>query len=124
MKFKNFLENLYLGHLDTEVFRSLSDLKTDDQTIELIERFQDISHKELLAELKTLGFFGLDIPEAYGGLGLSLPQYLRIVENVATQNLDLGFTAFTHLSIGTKGIILFDLYNKIDFSSNPVACPI
>jgi alkylation response protein AidB-like acyl-CoA dehydrogenase len=138
MNFKNFLENLDLGHLDTEVFRSLSDSKTDDQTSELIEPFNDISQKcpptdlekmgkvpkELLAELKTLGFFGLDIPEAYGGLGLSLPQYLRIVEDVATQNLDLGFTAFTHLSIGTKGIILFDLYNKIDFSSNPVACPI
>ena len=121
MKFRNFLENLYLGRLDTEVFRSLSDSKTDDQTIELIERFHDISQKfppsdleklgkvpkELLAELKTLGFFGLDIPEAYGGLGLSLPQYLRIVEDVATQNLDLGFTAFAHLSIGTKGIILF-----------------
>ncbi|MGD1974889.1 MAG: acyl-CoA dehydrogenase family protein [Desulfobacterales bacterium] len=138
MIFKNFLENLYLGELDTEVFQSLSGPKTDDQTSELIKRFQDISKKyppsnlekmgkvpkELLAELKTHGFFGLDIPEAYGGLGLSLPQYLRIVENVATQNLDLGFTALAHLSIGTKGIILFDLYSKIDFSSNPVACQI
>jgi acyl-CoA dehydrogenase family protein 9 len=87
----------------------------------LIERFHDISQKfppsalekmgkvpkELLEELKTLGFFGLDIPKAYGGLGLSLPQYLRIVEDVATQNLDLGITALAHLSIGTKGIILF-----------------
>jgi hypothetical protein len=67
MKFRNFLENLYLGRLDTEVFRSLSDSKTDDQTIELIERFHDISQqfppsdlektgkvpKELLAELKA-----------------------------------------------------------------------
>ena len=43
MKFRNFLENLYLGRLDTEVFRSLSESKTDDQTIELIERFHDIS---------------------------------------------------------------------------------
>ncbi len=121
MIFKNFLENLYLGHLDIDVFRSLSDSKTDDRTIELIERFHEISQKfsssdlekmgkvpkELLAELKTHGFFGLDIPEAYGGLGLSLPQYLRIVEKMATQNLDLGFTALAHLSIGTKGIKLF-----------------
>ena len=121
MKFRNFLENLYLGRLDTELFRSLSDSKTDDQIITLIERFREISQKfpaselekmgkvpkELLEELKTLGFFGLDIPEAYGGLGLSLPQYLRIVEAVATQNLDLGITALAHLSIGTKGIILF-----------------
>jgi len=121
MKFKNFLEDLYLGHLDTEVFRSLSDSKAEDQTLALIERFRDISQKfpasdlekkgkvpkELLEELKAIGFFGLDIPENYGGLGLSLPQYLKIVEDVATQNLDLGFTALAHLSIGTKGILLF-----------------
>ncbi len=121
MIFKNFLENLYLGEMDTEVFGSLSDPKTDDHTSELIKRFHEISQKfspsdlekigkvpkELLVELKTHGFFGLNIPETYGGLGLSLPQYLKIVEKVATQNLDLGFTALAHLSIGTKGIILF-----------------
>ena len=121
MKFKNFLENLYLGRLDTEVFRTLADSKTEDQTMELIERFHQIGlkfpasdlekmgsvPKELLAELKKIGFFGLDIPEVYGGLGLSLPQYLRIVEDVANQNMDLGITALAHLSIGTKGITLF-----------------
>ena len=33
MKLKNFLENVYLGRLDTEVFRSLAGSKTEDQTL-------------------------------------------------------------------------------------------
>jgi acyl-CoA dehydrogenase family protein 9 len=121
MKNKNFLENLYFGYLDTEVFRFLSDSETEDQIRELIKRFHEISQKfpasdlekigmvpkELLAELNKIGFFGLDIPKVYGGLGLRLPQYLKVVENVATRNIDLGITALAHLSIGTKGILLF-----------------
>jgi acyl-CoA dehydrogenase family protein 9 len=121
--------------MDTEDFQSLYDSKTDDQTKELIERLHDISQKfppsdsekmgsvpnELLAELKTLGFFGLDIPEAYGGLGLSLLQSLRVVESMATQNLDLGITALAHLSIGTKGIILFGTEEQIRKYLGPAA---
>ena len=45
MNYKNFLEKLYFGHLDTEVFRSLSDLKIDNHVQELLERFQKISQK-------------------------------------------------------------------------------
>ena len=121
MNYKNFLEKLYFGHLDAEVFRSLSDPKIEDQVQKLLERFHEISQKfpssdlekigtvpkELLTELKQVGFFGLDIPKDFGGLGLNLCQYLKIVEEVATQNLDLGITALAHLSIGTKGILLF-----------------
>jgi len=55
MKFKNFLENLYLGHLDTEVFRSLSDSKAEDQTLALIERFRDISQKFPAPDLEKKG---------------------------------------------------------------------
>ena len=49
--------------------------------------------KELLAELKMVGFFGLDIPKVYGGLGLSLPQYLKIVEEVDNK---AAFAAWTN----------------------------
>ena len=85
----------YFGYLDTEVFRSLSDSETEGEILELINRFHEISQrfpasdlekmgmvpKELLAELNKIGFFSLDIPKVNGGLGLSLPQYLKVVEN-------------------------------------------
>jgi acyl-CoA dehydrogenase family protein 9 len=60
-----------------------------------------------MEELKKAGFFGLDIPLTYGGIGLNLFQYLSVVEAVASQSMDMGITALAHLSIGTKGILLF-----------------
>jgi acyl-CoA dehydrogenase family protein 9 len=121
MDFKNFLEKLYFGHLDLETFRNYPDHDFKEQIQEIIAQYDEISEKfplskeensglvskELLEELKSIGFFGLDIPEVYGGLGLSLAQYLTVVENVATRSMDLGITALAHLSIGTKGILLF-----------------
>ena len=121
MDFKNFLEKLYFGHLDMKTFRNYPDHDFKEQTQEIIAQYDEISgkfplskeensglvSKELLDELKSIGFFGLDIPKAYGGLGLSLPQYLTVVENVATRSMDLAITALAHLSIGTKGILLF-----------------
>jgi acyl-CoA dehydrogenase family protein 9 len=121
MDFKNFLEKLYFGHLEMETFRNYPNHDFKEQIQEIIAQYDEISgkfplskaensglvSKELLDELKLIGFFGLDIPEVYGGLGLSLSQYLTVVENVATRSMDLGITALAHLSIGTKGILLF-----------------
>ncbi len=44
---------------------------------------------------------------AYGGVGLSLLHYLKVVEKVVKLDMSLGITALAHLSIGTKGIVLF-----------------
>jgi hypothetical protein len=55
MKYKNFLENLYFGYLDTEVFRSLSDSETEDQILELINRFHEISQKFPSSDLEKMG---------------------------------------------------------------------
>ena len=121
MDFENFLEKLYFGHLDMEIFRNYPDHDFKEQIQEIIAQYDEISGKfplseeensglvpkELLDELKSIGFFGLDIPQVYGGIGLSLSQYLTVVENVATRSMDLAITALAHLSIGTKGILLF-----------------
>jgi acyl-CoA dehydrogenase family protein 9 len=56
---------------------------------------------------KELGFFGLVIPEEYGGYGLNTTSYVRILEEVG--NID-GSTALllgAHQSIGLKGLLLF-----------------
>jgi acyl-CoA dehydrogenase family protein 9 len=63
--------------------------------------------RELLTKLGTIGFFGLTIPTAYGGLGLSLRQYLKVVEEIASRDLALALLSLAHLSIGMKGILLF-----------------
>ena len=121
MNFDNFLANIYFGSLDVERFHSFSDLEEDDKTREIIEKYVEIikrypsSHleeqgtvpAELLEELRRIGFFGLNIPEEYGGVGLNLKQYLKVVEEIAGHDLALAIISLAHLSIGCKGIALF-----------------
>jgi len=121
MNFDNFLANIYFGALDVERFHSFRDLEEDGKTREVIEKYKEITEKypsshleeqgtvpaELLEELKRIGFFGLNIPEAYGGVGLNLKQYLKVVEEIAGRDLALAIISLAHLSIGCKGIALF-----------------
>ena len=121
IQFSNFLADIYFGHLNKDIFHGFKDSKDDDRTNNFIEHYLKISQQypprqleadgsvssELLEELKSIGFFGLNISSTYGGAGLSLRRYLKVVEVVAAQSLALGFTSLAHLSIGVKGILLF-----------------
>jgi acyl-CoA dehydrogenase family protein 9 len=121
MNFDNFLSNIYFTTLDMELFHSFRDLEEDDKSREAIEKYQKITERypssyleeqgtvpsELLEELKKIGFFGLNIPKEYGGVGLSLRQYLKVVEVLAGSDLSLALISLAHLSIGCKGIVLF-----------------
>jgi len=121
MNFDNFLANIYFGSLDMERFHSFRDLEENDKTREIIEKYHEITEKypssyleeqgtvpaELLEALKKMGFFGLNIPEGYGGVGLSIRQYLKVVEVLSISDLALALISLAHLSIGCKGIVLF-----------------
>ena len=61
---------------------------------------------DVIAEMRELGFFGLSIPEEYGGIGLSMTEEVLAV-------LELGWTspAFrsvfgTNVGIGSQGIVI------------------
>jgi acyl-CoA dehydrogenase family member 9 len=121
MNFESFLGNIYFGSLDMERFHSFKDLDEDEKTKEIINRYFQVTKKyppsyleqqgtipeELLEALKQIGFFGLNIPEKYGGAGLSLRQYLQVVAEIAGKDLALALVSLAHLSIGCKGIVLF-----------------
>ena len=121
MKPNNFLSNLYAGNFIEEIFFGYHDMCPNEAADDLMSAFLAISKKyppqqleaqgpltdEILDQLKKANFFGLSIPAAYGGVGLQIHQYLKVVEQIASQNLVLGFTAMAHLSIGLKGIVLF-----------------
>jgi acyl-CoA dehydrogenase family protein 9 len=121
MQDDTFLINAIFGVLDIGRMRNFSDLAADEKTLAVIRRFHEI-HTEFpaaeldekgiipeaaLKRLREIGFFGLIIPAAYGGMGLNLQHYLKVTEEIVAQNISLGFTALAHLSIGTKGILLF-----------------
>ncbi|UCE84236.1 MAG: acyl-CoA dehydrogenase family protein [Deltaproteobacteria bacterium] len=121
MNLDSFLANIYFGSLDLERLYSFKDPEEDEKTRKIINKFLELNKKyppayleregvvpaELLDELKKIGFFGLNIPEEYGGVGLNLWQYQRVAEEMASQDMALALIALAHLSIGAKGILLF-----------------
>ena len=121
MEYENFLINLYFGTLDTDLFNRFQEFQPDESTRGIIQNYLEVNSEyppavleekgmvpaELLEKLGRNDFFGLTIPKQYGGIGLSLRQYLHIVESLVSQNMSLGILALAHLSIGIKGIILF-----------------
>jgi acyl-CoA dehydrogenase len=61
---------------------------------------------DIVEDMKAMGLFGLTVPEAYGGIGLSVSQEVRV-------NYELGRTAAafrsvfgTNIGIGSQGILM------------------
>ncbi len=76
-----------------------------------IDRDQAIP-PEVLKGLKELGLFGTLIPEEYGGIGLSVTGYARIMQEISAIDSSLAVTLGAHLSIGLKGILLFGTHEQ------------
>jgi acyl-CoA dehydrogenase family protein 9 len=118
---RGFLEDLYFSGFDRERFESLSLPADDAGAAEVIRKYEDLIGdfppgslekkgtlpEDLLEGLKGIGLFGLNIPSVYGGLGLSIHGYLKVLEAVARRDMALALIPTAHLSIGLKGIILY-----------------
>ncbi|NQX93673.1 MAG: acyl-CoA dehydrogenase family protein, partial [Erythrobacter sp.] len=73
------------------------DEDTFDQFAEQLERYvrerlipaegdvieNDKIPEEIVSEMRDMGLFGLSVPEEYGGAGLNMRQYARIVNIMA-----------------------------------------
>jgi acyl-CoA dehydrogenase family protein 9 len=84
-------------------FRKFAHERIDSKKIDAEARISD----EVLKGLKELGFFGLAIPEAYGGLGLSVTSYARAMQEVAGVDGSVAVTLGGHQSIGCRGLVLY-----------------
>ncbi len=62
---------------------------------------------DILEGLKELGFFGLNIPDEYGGLGLSSTAYTHLLDTIASKDASLSITLGAHQSIGCKALTIF-----------------
>jgi len=62
---------------------------------------------EFVQDLRELGLFGLIIPEAYGGIGLSNSAYSRVLQQCSRYDSSVSLTIGAHSSIGMKGVLLF-----------------
>ncbi|XP_036099262.1 complex I assembly factor ACAD9, mitochondrial isoform X1 [Molossus molossus] len=117
-----FAKELFLGRLEKkDVFPfpevSQDELNEINQLVGPIEKFfsEEVDSKkidqegkipmETLKKLKSLGVFGLQVPEEYGGLGLSNTMYARLSE-IISHDGSITVTLAAHQTLGLKGILL------------------
>lgn len=120
-----FLEHLYRDGYQPELYavdgsseavgrREGRVAKFLDEFEEAVSELEDTSDNgdhqippELMARFKKIGFFGLNIPEEYGGRGFSMSEYLSVVAQAARSDLSYTIVPLGHLSIGIKAVLLF-----------------
>ncbi|CAL8336405.1 unnamed protein product [Lota lota] len=117
-----FAKDLFLGQLNkAEVFPypeiGNEELEELNQFVAPVEKFfnEEVDSKkidedakipaETLNGLKELGLFGMQVPEEYGGLGLSNTMYARLGEITALDG-SIAVTLAAHQAIGLKGILI------------------
>lgn len=117
-----YAKDLFLGKVNkAEVFPypeiSNEELEEINQLVQPVEKFfnEDVDSKkidheavippETLKGLKELGLFGIQIPEEYGGLGLSNTMYARLGE-ITSLDGAIAVTLAAHQAIGLKGILI------------------
>ncbi|XP_058026008.1 complex I assembly factor ACAD9, mitochondrial [Ahaetulla prasina] len=117
-----FVKELFLGNFhEKEVFPypeiSNEELQEINDFVAPVEKFfqEEVDSKkidqdakipqETLNGLKNLGLFGMQIPEEYGGLGLSNTMYARLGE-ITSQDGAIAVTLAAHQAIGLKGLLI------------------
>ncbi|WP_395670261.1 acyl-CoA dehydrogenase family protein, partial [Phenylobacterium sp.] len=94
---------------------------TRQQFIDVVRRFvterlrpleaqiaeQDSIPEAIIDEMKELGFFGLSIPEEYGGLGLSMEDEVMIAFELGRTSPAFRSSFGTNVGIGSQALVMF-----------------
>jgi acyl-CoA dehydrogenase len=97
------------------------DAETRDQLIGTVRRFvterlrpleakvaeDDAMPQDVVEEMKGLGLFGLSIPEAYGGLDLSMEDECLVVIELGRTSPAFRSTFGTNVGIGSQALVMF-----------------
>jgi acyl-CoA dehydrogenase len=67
---------------------------------------EDAVPDEIVDEMRTLGLFGLSIPEEYGGLGLNISEEAGVVRELGRTSLAFRSVIGTTVGIGSQGIVI------------------
>ena len=97
------------------------DAETRDQLIDTVRRFvterlrpleaqvaeDDAMPDAIVEEMKELGLFGLSIPEAYGGLELTMEEECLVVIELGRTSPAFRSTFGTNVGIGSQALVMF-----------------
>ncbi|XP_056380189.1 complex I assembly factor ACAD9, mitochondrial [Hyla sarda] len=117
-----YAKQLFLGSITKDEVFPYPEISNDEldeitQLVGPVEKFfsEEVDSKaidenakippETLKGLKDLGLFGMQIPEEYGGLGLSNTMYARLGE-ITSLDGAIAVTLAAHQAIGLKGILI------------------
>jgi acyl-CoA dehydrogenase len=67
---------------------------------------EDMIPADLVAEMREAGYFGLSIPEEYGGLGLTMSEEVQVVFRLARTSPAFRSLIGTNNGIGSQGILI------------------
>lgn len=67
---------------------------------------EDRIPEEVIEEMKEMGLFGLSVPEDFGGLGLTMPEEVAIIQEMGYTSPVFRSVFGTNVGIGSQGIII------------------
>jgi len=68
---------------------------------------EDRVPEDVIAEMRTLGLFGLSIPAEFGGLGLSMEEEVEVAMELGRTSPAFRSVIGTNVGIGSQGIVMF-----------------
>ena len=97
------------------------DSETRDQLLDAVRRFvaerlrpleaqvseTDAIPDAVVQEMRELGLFGLSIPEAYGGLELSMEDECRVAIELGRTSPAFRSVVGTNIGIGSQGLVIY-----------------
>lgn len=97
--------------LDPETFDALIDAVRRFVAERLRPREAEVAEcdeipDDLIEEMKALGLFGMSIPEAYGGLGLSMLEELKVAFELGRTSPAMRSAFGTNVGIGSQGLVM------------------
>lgn len=124
MREQSFTKSLFFGVIDESLVfpwpePSFDDVGTVTDLLDRVRRFFELRVDsaeidrqqripgEVLKGLKDLGCFGLSIPKADGGLGLTCTGYARVMQEITGLDASVAATLAVHQSLGATGVLLF-----------------
>lgn len=97
--------------MDVETFGLLRDTVrrfVDERLIPAEDKveYDDAVPDDIIADMRSLGLFGLSVPEEYGGLGLTMSEEAAIIRELTRASVVFRSVIGTTVGIGSQGIVM------------------